>query len=65
MTSKLTCKWELTKTLELKIHTKPKDIAYHFLKDVVLKIEQDNIVGYKTYWNGKVEKFNFEKINTE
>ncbi len=61
ITSKLEYKWELTQDSIIKIHSKPEEIEYKFLKDLVLKIEKREMVGYKEYWNNKTEKFVFEK----
>lgn len=57
ITSELEYKWELTQDSIIKIQSKPEEIEYKFLKNLVLKIEKREIVGYKN----KTEKFVFEK----
>ncbi|KAF9657917.1 hypothetical protein ABHQ57_08840 [Tenacibaculum sp. ZH5_bin.1] len=61
ITSKLKYKWELTQDSIIKIYSKPEEIEYKFLKDLVLKIENDKMIGNKKYSNSKIENFIFKE----
>lgn len=45
--SKLNYRWILTPDSQIKIFSNPIEIKYNFLKDLVLKIENKNLIGYK------------------
>ena len=62
ITSKLDYKWRLTENGKINIYSNPKEIKYHFLKDLVLKIENKKIIGYKKREHKNTEKFEFDKI---
>jgi len=55
--SQLRYKWELTQDSEIKIDTNLKEIEYHFIKNLVLKIENGTVIGNKNR-----ETFKFKKI---
>lgn len=61
ISSQLKYKWELTKDSEIKINTNPKDIEYLFSKDIILKIENKTVVGYKEIGAKKIDRFEFKK----
>ncbi|WP_109435326.1 MULTISPECIES: hypothetical protein [Aquimarina] len=60
ITSKLDYHWELIQNSEIKVHSIPKEIEYKFLKDLVLKIEDGKIIGYKKLWNKKTSRIEFK-----
>ncbi|MEE9361220.1 MAG: hypothetical protein V3U92_01330 [Cellulophaga sp.] len=62
ITSKLIYKWELTQNFETKIVSNPNEIAHGFLKDLVLKVENEKIIGNKKRRNKTTDKIEFEKI---
>ncbi|MGG6231002.1 hypothetical protein [Tenacibaculum sp. SDUM215027] len=61
ITSILEYKWELTQDSIIRIYSKPEEIEYKFLKDLVLKIENGKVIGNKKYWNNKIDKFIFKE----
>jgi len=61
ITCELEYKWEMSNNNEITIQSNPKEIEYKFLKDLVLKIENKKMVGYKKYWNNRIKKIIFEK----
>lgn len=61
ISSQLEYKWTVTKDSEIEIDTDSKAIEYHFLKDLVLKIENKTIVGYKENGTKKTDRFQFKK----
>lgn len=62
---KLEYKWDLIKDSQIKIYTNPYEIKYHFLKDLVLKIEEGKVIGYKKRGNKKTDKFEFNRIDVK
>ena len=52
-------KWELTQDSILKIQPKPKVLIYPFFDDLVLKIENQKVLGYKKKRQNEVEIFEF------
>lgn len=65
ISSKLDYKWELTQDSEIIIDSNPQEIEYNFLKDLVLKIENEKVMGYKKKGNNKIKKIEFNRINVE
>lgn len=57
ITSKLNYKWELIQDSEIKIYSNPKEIEYNFLEGLRIKIEDNNIIGYK-----KTDRIEFKKM---
>lgn len=62
ITYKLDYKWELIQGSEIKIYSTPKEIEYKFLKDFVLNIESEKVIGYKKWGNKKIDRIEFEEI---
>ena len=54
-------KWTLINDSEIKIGNNSKEIAYHFLKNLILKAENKTIVGYKEISTKQTDKFEFKK----
>lgn len=59
--SQLEYKWELTEDSEIKMDINPKDIKYHFLKDLILKTENKTIIGYKENGSKNADRYEFIK----
>ncbi|PKV51390.1 hypothetical protein ATE84_3475 [Aquimarina sp. MAR_2010_214] len=56
-------KWELIQNHEIKIYNNPKEIAYDFLKNLVIKVENKKVIGYTKRGDKKTDKFEFKKID--
>lgn len=65
ISSRLSYKWKLTQNSEIKIDTNPQEIEYHFLKDLVLKIEDEKVIGYKKQGIKKMNKFEFNRVDAK